>query len=87
MEFMLSLWQHLICSRLSPLIPSRVVSDRCISLSQGDSGGPLVVPRGDGRWVLAGTVSHGIECAKPNLPGIYMRMPYYRDWIDKHINS
>ncbi|CAG0887163.1 unnamed protein product [Cyprideis torosa] len=50
---------------------------------EGDSGGPLMIPREDGRWVLAGTVSHGIKCAWPNLPGIYMRMTYYKPWMEK----
>ena len=35
------------------------------------------------RWLLMGTVSHGIKCAYPNLPGVYMRMTYYRPWIEK----
>jgi len=50
---------------------------------EGDSGGPLSVQKGDGQWVLAGTVSHGIKCAYPNLPGVYMRMTYYKPWIEK----
>ncbi|KAH6931703.1 hypothetical protein HPB50_027249 [Hyalomma asiaticum] len=32
---------------------------------EGDSGGPLTLIRDDGRWVLVGTVSHGIRCAEP----------------------
>lgn len=48
---------------------------------EGDSGGPLQVQRPDGRWVLAGTVSHGIKCAEPNLPGIYIRTAAYLPWI------
>ncbi|GJQ86789.1 hypothetical protein Trydic_g5581 [Trypoxylus dichotomus] len=39
---------------------------------EGDSGGPLVLLRPDGRYQLAGTVSHGIKCAAPYLPGVYM---------------
>ena len=35
------------------------------------------------RWLLMGTVSHGIKCAYPNLPGVYMRMTYYKPWIEK----
>ena len=31
----------------------------------------------DGRWLLMGTVSHGIKCAYPNLPGVYMRYVIY----------
>ena len=54
-----------------------------IQYHQGDSGGPLMVEREDGRWSLVGTVSHGIRCAYPNMPGVYMRMTYYRPWIER----
>ncbi|KAJ8924325.1 hypothetical protein NQ315_007118 [Exocentrus adspersus] len=47
----------------------------------GDSGGPLVLQRPDGRYQLAGTVSHGIKCAAPYLPGVYMRTQYFKPWI------
>ncbi|XP_057380414.1 serine protease filzig-like [Daphnia carinata] len=50
---------------------------------EGDSGGPLMYERDDGRWSLVGTVSHGIRCAYPNMPGVYMRMTYYRPWIER----
>ncbi|KAF6204080.1 hypothetical protein GE061_002420 [Apolygus lucorum] len=49
---------------------------------EGDSGGPLMVERPNGRWVLAGTVSHGIKCAAPYLPGVYMRTTYYKPWLE-----
>ncbi|KAK5647141.1 hypothetical protein RI129_002033 [Pyrocoelia pectoralis] len=49
---------------------------------EGDSGGPLVLQRLDGRYQLAGTVSHGIKCAAPYLPGVYMRTAYYKPWIE-----
>ncbi|XP_067131370.1 transmembrane protease serine 9-like [Centruroides vittatus] len=52
---------------------------------EGDSGGPLMVRREDERWVLVGTVSHGIRCADPNLPGVYMRTAAYRAWIDNNV--
>ncbi|XP_018337986.1 PREDICTED: mucin-5AC isoform X1 [Trachymyrmex septentrionalis] len=48
---------------------------------EGDSGGPLVMERPDGRWFLVGTVSHGIKCAAPYLPGVYMRTTYYKPWL------
>lgn len=50
-------------------------------LLKGDSGGPLVLKRVDGRYELAGTVSHGIKCAAPYLPGVYMRTSYYKPWL------
>ena len=28
-------------------------------------------------------VSHGIKCAYPNLPGVYMRMTFYKPWIER----
>lgn len=51
---------------------------------EGDSGGPLMVQK-DGKWVLVGTVSHGIKCAEPNLPGVYMRTARYLPWIESII--
>lgn len=48
---------------------------------QGDSGGPLMIEKDNGRWTLVGTVSHGIKCAAPYLPGVYMRTTYYKPWL------
>ncbi|XP_076285340.1 transmembrane serine protease filzig isoform X2 [Lasioglossum baleicum] len=48
---------------------------------EGDSGGPLVMQRPDGRWFLVGTVSHGIKCAAPYLPGVYMRTTFFKPWL------
>lgn len=54
---------------------------------EGDSGGPLAVHSASGRWVLAGTVSHGLRCAEPGVPGIYMQTSFYRPWIDQVIEA
>ena len=50
---------------------------------QGDSGGPLFC-RSQSRpdeWYLAGIVSHGEGCARPDEPGVYTRVALFIDWI------
>ncbi len=45
---------------------------------QGDSGGPLVEP--DGKH-LVGIVSFGVGCARPEFPGVYTSVKFFRPWI------
>ncbi len=52
--------------------------DSCI----GDSGGPLTRLQNEKR-VLVGVVAFGIGCAFEGIPGVYMRVSAFQDWIAK----
>ncbi|XP_029725630.2 uncharacterized protein LOC109426652 isoform X6 [Aedes albopictus] len=49
---------------------------------KGDGGGPLVCDR-NGSWQVVGIVSWGIGCGKANVPGVYVKVAHYLDWINQ----
>ena len=51
----------------------------------GDSGGPLVCQRCEScQWYLAGIVSFGRGCARPNFFGVYTDVEHYESWISQN---
>ncbi|XP_042228076.1 trypsin-1-like [Homarus americanus] len=48
-----------------------------------DAGGPLACENEGSRY-LAGLVSWGTGCARPNFPGVYTEISYFVDWIKEN---
>lgn len=59
------LWTNMMCA-------GGLNRDSC----QGDSGGPLIYDNS-----VVGVVSFGAECAHPDYPGVYTKVPQYIEWI------
>lgn len=57
-----------------------------IDSCQGDSGGPLIAIK-DGKPVLVGIVSWGINCANKKKPGVYTRVSSFNSWIYEQIGK
>nr|AMQ98968.1 trypsin [Macrobrachium rosenbergii] len=64
----------------------------CAGVSEGgvgpctaDTGGPLVCSD-IGAPYLAGIVSWGHGCARPETPSVYCEVSYYTDWIKSHVS-
>ncbi|XP_011143294.1 uncharacterized protein LOC105185459 isoform X2 [Harpegnathos saltator] len=60
--------------------------DEGIDTCDGDSGGPLACHH-NGAFTLYGITSWGQHCGKANKPGVYVRVAYYRRWIDRKIKE
>ncbi|XP_066975650.1 uncharacterized protein [Macrobrachium rosenbergii] len=54
---------------------------------EGDGGGPLVCTGPDGSLQLVGLVSWGIGCGQYGVPGVYVNVGHYTQWIHTITNA
>ena len=48
----------------------------------GDGGAPLVCQAKEGNWYVEGLVTWGVNCADTNVPGVYLRVAQFTNWIN-----
>ncbi|XP_069941094.1 inactive serine protease scarface isoform X2 [Cherax quadricarinatus] len=55
---------------------------------EGDGGGPLACQdQTTGDYVLTGITAWGIGCGQKDVPGVYVDVQYFREWLDGIINQ
>ncbi|XP_006882836.1 PREDICTED: plasminogen-like isoform X2 [Elephantulus edwardii] len=87
-EAQLPVIENKVCNRYEYLNGRVRSTELCAGLliggadsCQGDSGGPLVCFEKD-KYVLQGVTSWGLGCARPNKPGVYVRVSRFVSWIE-----
>jgi len=51
----------------------------------GDSGGAMLASHVGNTWAVVGVTSFGVDCARPDFPGVYTRVDKYLPWIRQNM--
>lgn len=63
--------------------------ERGLDTCKGDGGSPLVcpIPNTTNQFYQAGIVAWGIGCGDDQLPGVYVNVAKFRNWIDAKVHQ
>ena len=87
-EFNLQLSLVRFCSKLNWYYPN---NNRCAGgekgkdACEGDGGAPLVCQSDTGFFHVVGLVAWGVDCALEDVPGVYVNIYNYIDFITQRV--
>lgn len=62
-------------------------AEKGVDMCDGDGGGPLACEKQDGTYVLAGIVSWGLGCHEKDVPGAYVNVAQFSNWITQTLRD
>ncbi|KAL4223097.1 Tryptase beta-2 [Mactra antiquata] len=83
-DFRMVVDDTVVCAGLQEKYRSQYIKDNHVSpdACNGDSGSPLICPTGpEGQNEVVGVVSAGKGCGTGKYPGLYTKVPWFKDWI------
>ncbi|XP_058460853.1 inactive CLIP domain-containing serine protease A28-like [Malaya genurostris] len=58
-----------------------------VDVCKGDGGSPLACAKADGKFVQAGIVAWGLGCGDDGVPGVYVNVSGFVDWIIHNLSE
>lgn len=69
-------------SFITYIFTSIIICITIITLGDGGSSLSFQIQNNPDRYVAIGLVSWGIDCGLRDVPGVYVNVANYKDWID-----